>query len=91
MLYEVTGEGDTKGKEIRVREEEKQEDNLGEVACHSDDWQGPKGCAVNKTSCLTLYLRIGLLSDISKKANEKVPGPHYSTKMPSNRWTEIHW
>lgn len=37
MLYEVTGEGDTKGKENRVREEEKQEDNLGEVACHSDD------------------------------------------------------
>lgn len=37
MIFEVIGEGGTKGKENRAREEGKQEDNLGEVSCHSDN------------------------------------------------------
>lgn len=37
MIFEKVGEGGTKGKENRTREEGKQEDNLGEVSCHSDN------------------------------------------------------
>lgn len=32
----MIGEESTNKKENRAREEEKQEDNFGEVACHSD-------------------------------------------------------
>lgn len=36
------GGGSTNGKENRAREEEKQEDNLGEVAWHSDGKKAPR-------------------------------------------------
>lgn len=41
MILEVIG-GGTRGKEDKAGDEEKQEDNLGEVACHSDDQKAPR-------------------------------------------------
>jgi len=40
-IFGVMGEGSTNGKENRAREE-KQEDNLGEVAWHSDGKKAPR-------------------------------------------------
>lgn len=55
MILEVLG-GGTRGKGNKLGDEEKQEDNLGEVACHSDDQKAPRD-AFCKSSCLTLYLK----------------------------------
>lgn len=56
-MFGVIGEGSTNGKESRAREEEKQEDNLGEVSWHSDGKKAPRALlSVSLPAFLTLCL-----------------------------------